>query len=282
MKKFLFVVFVIFFPLSVVSAKEQKVKKDHPFWRGLRNVVAEVAPDVEFPAIKNVLGIDLRASVRGVEVLANNMVVRNGVIGPYLADVFVYGKFIGRLGPGDLAFDNRRSELHWPQIPIFAIIRRDVDGEVVGMAARTFGISGEYPSSFVWTIQTGDVVTPDGRRLVLGTEAPTTALARTKVKFPKKWWGSAAGVQIGNCSFSETLVVSVNGNRTLAIPPGRMGYIEDTLIPGYGYGLNRIIQASWVRDKALLGTADYSFVVPGNGYGIYAYQIIATPGMRRY
>jgi hypothetical protein len=285
MRKLIVLLFVILATLPVAAqAGEKRERRSSETVKNILGMVRAGLPRVSFPAIQNVAGINVRlGGSKLFEIVGNNMVVRNGVLADLTANVVVYGKPVVSLGPGDWTFDNRRSELHQPQIPVMVTLT-DPAGQLVGMAAQSFQINGLYPTSWDWTISPGDIIASDGNGLdqrLLGT--PRTELRSKKTKFPKKWGGGTAGVQIGNNSNYLTLLFVENGGKRLMIPPGGIAYIEDQLIPVYGNSLRRSLQGTWLDGDRIVGVLDESFIVPGDNYSIYAYQFICTPtGVRHY
>ena len=249
------------------------------FWRNLGRAVKASLPQVTFPAVRNVAGVNVGVSANGVQVAGNNMVVRNGTPIPGITEIFVYGKSVAILKPGDIAYDNRHVELLTPQIPILARFI-DEKGNFIGFARNKFYISGNYPTSNSWTIQPENIAKPDGQYLWRSygdspiSPYPTTQLESTKVQFPRKWWNATAGVQIGNGN-NFTLAVAENGGGTVRLAPGDVVYIEDKLISGFGFGLTRSLQLTWLDGGRLIQARDVQFTVPSNG--VYAYQVIAGP-----
>ena len=61
----------------------------------------------------------------------------------------------------------------------------------------------------------------------------------------------------------------------MRLAPGDVVYIEDKLISGFGFGLTRSLQLTWLDGGRLIQARDVQFTVPSNG--VYAYQVIAGP-----
>lgn len=230
--------------------------------------VGAAAPQVSSPLLEQM----------GVSLYGVNMVVTNGT--PYFAEVFVYGKQVAILGPGDLAYDDRHFEPLNPQIPIMVRIYREYrDGRLedfLGAAGHSFWIYGSYPVSQSWVITKGEIQTPGSGYVLLEEEfsSPTMIRAETKkVKFPRQWWNASADIQIiNNTPFPA--IMRINGRNWGNLTPGefRAFYARNF---GISYSQTLTITLVFVDGGQFLGVWERQFYVPSDGLAIN--QFIVGP-----
>lgn len=209
----------------------------------------------------------------GYNFQGHNMTVLNGT--PFFAEIFVYGKEVTTLGPGNAAYDERYFEPLTTQIPVMALFYRDqARKEYVGAAGKEFYISGSYSSySNYWTIRSADIRTPDGVRI--RHEPPGLVKAETqKVKFPREWWNATAGVQVvDNTPYMVDVIL--NGRLIARLGTGGFLFVSAREINGYYYGERMTLQFVFSDAGKLVGVSDRTFYVPSTG--VYAYQYILGP-----
>lgn len=226
------------------------------FWRKIGSVVRSAAPTVTFPAIQQVTGVTVGAGAGGVSTEKWNLVVRNGVRIKAVANIFVYEKMVARLGPGAIAVDDRKSQLHGERIPVMAFYYEDVGGgapgRFIGLAWGRASFYPNSPSTQPLTFEIGDILKPDGQRLHYGYGGetfpiPMADLREVIVHLPRKWIGGTTGLQIGNVSLF-TARVSVNGHTIATLPAGGYSYREWEVI---GYGTVRSVQVEYLQENGV-------------------------------
>ena len=140
-------------------------------------------------------------------------------------------KNVGVVGPGDLAFDERRWHNQWYQyIPVAAICYLDAAmTDYIGVGGRPLMFNEYAPAE--WTIRLSDIRTPDGRPLPEPTVSATTPTSR-KIKLPREWWASSTGIQVVNNTASD-IAILINGKPVATIGAGGVDYVRAELIGGY-------------------------------------------------
>jgi len=140
-------------------------------------------------------------------------------------------KNVGVVGPGDLAFDERRWHNQWYQyIPVAAICYLDAAmTDYIGVGGRLLMFNEYAPAE--WTIRLSDIRTPDGRPVPEPTVSATTPTSR-KIKLPREWWASSTGIQVLNNTV-EDVKIFVNGRPVAVIGTGGVDYVRAELIGGY-------------------------------------------------
>lgn len=196
--------------------------------------------------------------------------VTNGT--PFFARIVVYGEEAARLGPGETAYDTRRSEpLPNPRVPVAALLYRDVSmRDYVGGAGRVFFPSGSSPTSFSWALELSEFQTPDGRYLSARESdvypTPNTKRKSSRVAFPREWWNATAGLQIvNNTVFQMTIRVDARERRTLAT--GEVEFLSEQELFGVSWvsGRRVWIQLVFTEDGRLRGTSAYRVDFPLEG-----------------
>ena len=230
------------------------------FWRRVAQVMPTV--QVDSPAARQ-LGFSLRG---------HNMVVTNGT--PFFCRIIVSGKEVARLGPGDAGYDNRRWESHYPQIPVLALCYEDAEyRQYVGAAGRQFYLTSGWQYSQAWTIQAGELRSPDRRTLAGRGARPPTELKSRRIKFPCEWWGASTGVQVVNNTMF-VMHVRVNGQPRHSARPTEVYYLNLRNLGDWGAYVT--VQLVFTDGDRLVGTYDYQVSVPSDG--VWAYQLIVGRG----
>lgn len=241
----------------------------------------QFVPLVEFPAVRNVAKAQIYLDGRGFHWMATNMVIQNGVPVDGTAEIIAFGTVVAVLEPGQTAFDNRRIEFHNPEIPLTALFR-DRGGRFIGAAFWKFRISGDRPESHQWIIRPEEVLGPDGQNLNYGWGGapnypyPPVNLGVSRVEIRKIWWNATAGIQVVNVSHFDWSFLT-NGQGRVQVPAeGGFRYAEDKFILGYGSGVRRTIQGTWLHPGGfLIRSQEFDYSVPSQG--IYGYQLIIGP-----
>ncbi|MBI2033585.1 MAG: hypothetical protein HYT13_00595 [Candidatus Liptonbacteria bacterium] len=241
-------------------------------------VVWDVAPkvQVESPLLKQF----------GVSFRGEKMIITNGMKSFY-AELYVYDRLIGTLGPGDVVYDSRHFEPLFPQVPFAARIYSSYDGKnlsgYVGMAMQllTIGTSGRG-SSVSWIIRDSDIRRPDGSYGVSRDAYPAVAgdvrPASEKKGFPREWWNSTASVQIGqNTNFHA--VMRLDGKDRAELDTGDLYFLS---LKEIGFdGQPATIQFIFTDRGQLVGTWEAQIFVPAQG--LPSYQFIVGPyDIRKY
>lgn len=262
---FLFVVFlVILFALALgvlltsCSGLSERAVRGH-----LAGAVEAILPQVSSPLLAE-LGIDPYGST---------ITITNG--SPLYCRIIIYGEEVAKLGPGDVGYNRRHFEPLNPQIPTFALCYRDAAmTRYIGATNQVFYITGGYPISFSWTIQTYGIQTPEGQYLSpLVWPQQASNLATKKIEFTREFWNAAAGVQIVNNTLFS-LDIAVEGRTRVRLHTGDVYYLSvRSLVADVGRQMT--VQMIFTDKGRLVGTYDYYFYVPIQG--IYAYQILVGP-----
>ena len=248
-------------PLSARANVFKSVTKD------VRDALPQA--QVESPALKQM----------GVSFQGERMVATNGTASFY-AELYVYDRLVGILGPGDVVYDNRHFEPLFPQVPFAARLYRSYDGKnlsgYVGMAMQTLSIgTGGRGSSVSWTIRNADVRKPDGYGVnrddypaVAGDVRP----ASEKKGFPREWWNSTASVHIGqNTNFDA--VMRLDGKDRAELGPGDLYFLSLKEIGFDGQPVT--LQLIFTDRGRLVGTWETQIFVPSQG--LPGYQFIVGP-----
>lgn len=239
------------------------------FFKSVGKILGLATPQVESPALQQ-LGI----SVRGI-----NADVLNNT--PLVGVVYIYGKRTATIEPGDVAHGKIRFEPLNSQTPIVVLFYEDSTlARYVGVAARIFWVSATYyPVSIQWSIQPGEIRTPDGSYVQLDSYPPA------RVKFEKEnafdrnwwdtreWWNATVGVQLVNNTFFRAAIL-VNGEKRTELGPGELAFLN---VRNYGLasGYTETIQLVFTDEGYLAGCWETTLYVPTEG--VIMYQNIINP-----
>ncbi len=214
-----------------------------------------------------------------------NLVVLNGT--PFYGRVFIYGKEVAQLAPGDELNGSKHFEPLNPQIPVAVLFYREYDdekqkfGEYVGASGKIFQFVSGRPDAKSWTIQGREIQTPKGTRsptvLGLNHPSPRAGLASRRIEIPREAWNATAGVQILN----NTLFIAAVGISTarFLLLPGEASYVP--LQVTMGPAQKTLLRAVFTDANGLVsGIYERSISIPERG--VRAYQVFFSPlGIRR-
>lgn len=231
--------------------------------KAVRDVLPQ--PHIESPALQHL----------GVSVDGERMIVTNGT--KFYAELFVYDKLVGILGPGDVAHDNRHFEPLNPQVPFAARIYEEYDGKdlrgYIGVAMQSLFVSSGSGGSSSWIIRTSDIRKPDGG-WVDGDAYPTPDArpASKKKGFPREWWNATASIQIAqNTNFDA--VMRVDGVDRATLGPGDLYFFSAREL---GFRGRTVTFQLVLTDRGRpAGTWETQIFVPSEG--LPAYQFIVGP-----
>ena len=231
-------------------------------------LVGVVKPTVESPLLQQ-LGV----SVRGVNVdILNNT--------PLVGVMYVYGKKTATIEPGDVAHGKIHFEPLNSQVPIVVLFYEDTTlTRYRGAAAQTFTVSAAYPMSVHWTIQAGEIRSPDGSYVQAEIYPRPRVKLERKNAFHRNWWGTrewwnaSVGVQILNNTFFRAAIL-VNGEKRVELEPGELAFLD---VRNYGLtsGYTETIQLVFMDSGLLAGCWETTLYVPTEG--VFMYQNIISP-----
>lgn len=196
---------------------------------------------------------------------SQSLSVTNGSV--FSCKIVAYGKEIARLNPGDSIYDNAEKERISKQVPVAAICYEDAEmQEYAGAGGMIFNLISNFPyypdyqsNDASWTIRNGNVSAPGGRAI----DYPPIVLnnpSSKKVEFPRGWNNAVNGVQIVNNSYAS-VILRVNGENVATLK-GNGDYRFLPWKASYYVSKNINIQAVFMENEKVLGTAEYYFYLP--------------------
>jgi hypothetical protein len=215
------------------------------------------------------LGQQLQLGV-GVGVPEDHVAIINA--SGYYCGIVAKGKRIVFLSPGGSAFSKtgiRGGDLM--EIPTVALCYKDEEAsEYVGATGIVLNLqSNPSGSSVVWTIESRNIIAPDGGGVSLLNGQPSVDV---KIKIPRgHWYGETIGQFVNNSPY--TLILRKDGQRVAALKSQEVYCLSLT---GFRQAT---MDATAVRNNGEAVGIWETHLISSNGGGVFAQNFILGPGV---